>query len=364
MTDKPIWPGAAFATAAALALMHSSSACSQGFGRNNPPVRLNIKENIEVPAADATSTAIVAAAKTFLDTLSAQQKDTALYRFTDNAQRANWSNFPNGAVRRGGVMVGDLSAAQRSALDALLAVFMSDDGFTNIVQQLTAEEMLRNGRGSGVNFGRDFYFVSFLGEPSTTAPWMFQFGGHHLAINATVVGPNISYAPMLTGGQPMHIRYQGREIFITERETAAAQAFMDSLNDALEKEAVRSARPINLLLGPGRDGTVLAPEGVRGSDLSSQQKKLLLEVIRARLGFINDDDFAQKMQIVEAQLDDTYFGWWGPQGQLGTAYYRVTGPSIVLEYAPQGIRGGTTDHVHAMYREPGNDYGALWIGAD
>lgn len=91
------------------------------------------------------------------------------------------------------------------------------------------------------------------------------------------------------------------------------------------------------------------------------QKARLLDVIIARLRFINDDDFAAKMETVAAEIDDTYFGWWGPQGALGTAYFRVTGPSLVLEYAPQnGIDG--PGHAHSIYRNPRNDYGSAWIG--
>jgi hypothetical protein len=81
------------------------------------------------------------------------------------------------------------------------------------------------------------------------------------------------------------------------------------------------------------------------------------------LGFINADDFAAKMTVVRGELDDTYFGWWGPEGTLGAAYFRVTGPSVVLEYAPQDQDGDNTDHAHNMYRDPQNDYGAAWIAA-
>lgn len=343
-------------------LAASRMALAQNAGRQPAAVRLVIRDTFDVPAADAQSRSIVAAAEAFLDSLSAGQRQRAVYSFTDNAQRSNWSNFPAGSVRRGGIMVGDLSESQRAALDVLLARLLSDEGVTNIVHQLFAEDQLR--RGTRTNFGSDLYFTSFLGEPSATEPWMFQFGGHHLAINATVFGPDISFAPMLTGGQPMYINYEGESIFIAERETSAAQAFMDSLTAEQEAEAVRGSRPINLLLGPGRDGTVLAPEGIQAGGLSAEQKALLLGVIRARLGFVNDDDFAAKMAAIESEIDDTWFGWWGPQDEPGAAYFRVTGPSVVLEYAPQGSRGGVTDHVHNMYREPGNDYGARWIGAE
>ena len=93
------------------------------------------------------------------------------------------------------------------------------------------------------------------------------------------------------------------------------------------------------------------------------QRTLLLDVIEARLGFVNHDDHADKMKTVAAEIEDTYFGWWGRQGVLGAAYFRVTGPSLVLEYAVQDGEG-TADHVHSMYRELDNDYGSAWIRAE
>jgi hypothetical protein len=35
------------------------------------------------------------------------------------------------------------------------------------------------------------------------------------------------------------------------------------------------------------------------------------------------------------------------------AYYRVQGPTVVIEYAPQG----GTSHIHTVIRDPKNDYG-------
>jgi hypothetical protein len=139
---------------------------------------------------------------------------------------------------------------------------------------------------------------------------------------------------------------------------------MDSLSEEQKTQAVRGSEPINLLLGPGEDGTVIAPEGIKGSDLSDEQKALLLAVIEARLGFLNADDFTAKMAEVEAGIDDTHFGWWGPEGTPGAAYFRVTGPNLVQEYSPQEMGGDPTDHAHNMYRDPTNDYGAEWIGAE
>ncbi|WP_425053414.1 DUF3500 domain-containing protein [Psychromarinibacter sp. S121] len=326
-----------------------------------PPVDITIRDDLQVAPADQQSQQIVAAARAFLDTLSEDQTQQALFDFADNTQRSNWSNFPDGPVVRKGVMRGDLQADQLDALDALLRTVMSEDGYRNILLQLAAEETLDTG-GGGPNFGDEYYYASFLGEPSTDAPWMFQFGGHHLAINVTVAGPDLAFSPMLTGGEPLNIEFDGADVFITEAETRAAAALMDSLTVDQRAMAIRSDEIINLLLGPGAFGTVLAPEGIQATQLDDAQRQLLLDVIAARLGFMNDDDFAAKMAVIEADLDATWFGWWGPVDELGAAYFRVTAPSAIIEYAPQNMRGDIpTDHAHNMYRDPGNDYGIAWI---
>lgn len=334
------------------------------FGAALSQVEINLKKDYEMPVADEKTAAIVAAARQFLDSLDDDQRQAATYRFTDNAQRSNWSNLPEGMVPRGGVKLGVLTEVQRANLDKLLGELLSEAGMENVTHQLAAEDLLISGDVLGImKYGSRYFYAAFLGEPSTTEPWMFQFGGHHLAINATVFGPNVSFSPMLTGGQPLHLHLDGEDIFVTRRETAAAQAFMESLTDEQKEQAVRSDRPIDLRLGPGKYGVTVVPEGIKGSELTAIQKTLLLDVIEARLGFMNNDDFAQKMKAVMADIEGTYFGWWGRQDVLGAAYFRVTGPSIVLEYAVQNGEE-TVDHVHSMYREMDNDYGSAWIGAE
>ncbi|MYG27137.1 MAG: DUF3500 domain-containing protein [Boseongicola sp. SB0677_bin_26] len=93
---------------------------------------------------------------------------------------------------------------------------------------------------------------------------------------------------------------------------------------------------------------------------------MLVALIRTRLGFINDDDRAARMETVRAELDDTYFGWWGPQDAPGFAYFRISAPSTVIEYAPQDTLAEAREqgHAHSIYRDLKNDYGMAWIGAE
>jgi hypothetical protein len=213
-----------------------------------------------------------------------------------------------------------------------------------------------------VSFGSDYYyyFVSFVGTPSATSPWMIQFGGHHLAINATVVGSHVTLSPTLTGGEPLKYTKDGKPVYIVENEVRQAMAMLTSLDADQRRRAVISDQRIDLVLGPGHDGQVLQPEGLPGSAMTEPQRTQFLAVIQARLDILYADDLARAMADVHAHLDETYFAWYGPASELGAAYFRITGPTVSIEYAPQDNDGDATDHAHNMYRDPTNEYGAAW----
>ena len=75
---------------------------------------------------------------------------------------------------------------------------------------------------------------------------------------------------------------------------------------------------------------------------------------------------ATRMTEIRAGLDQTWFAWSGPTthevGHNGTAYYRIQGPNLVIEFAPQRLGGDLTMHVHTIYRDPANDYGRKVTG--
>lgn len=321
--------------------------------------------SVTAVAADAQTTKVVAAANAFLGTLSAAQKAAVSFAYADAAQRQLWSNFPTGIVQRKGVKWGDLSAAQRTALTSLLASVLSADGLKMVQQQMNADEVLKttDSGGGRLIFGAAEYYVSFLGTPSATAPWTLQFGGHHLAINATVVGSDITLAPSLTGGQPIKTTVNGKAVVIVDKvpqEVKDSYAMLASLTAAQKAKAVISTQSIDLVLGPGQDGKTLQPEGLPGSAMTAAQKTQFLALITDRMGLLNANDLAPKLATIQKNLDQTYFAWYGPTTGTGSAYYRVTGPSVIIEFSPQSMGGDASNHLHNMYREPGNDYGAAW----
>ncbi|HEX4227860.1 MAG TPA: DUF3500 domain-containing protein [Bryobacteraceae bacterium] len=343
---------------------------------------------------------IVSAANTFLATLDQKQRQAVLFSFDDQEQRKRWSNFPTGFVPRSGINLKEMSSPQRDAVMALLATVLSPMGLEKVNQiRLADDDFKANGskrgpRGGGPRggtggpppsgpggpppqfggrggpggrppfaggdmFGKDRYYISFLGNPSATAPWMLQFGGHHLALNITIAGSRGVLTPTLTGAQPATFKLNGQTIRPLGRESDKALALLQSLDEKQRQQAVLNYRVPDLVLGPGQDGEKIALEGLKVSGMNDKQRAMLLDLIGEWAGIINENSASVRMAELRDELNETWFAWSGPTtfqpGTNITAYYRVQGPHLVIEYAPQNDE--PANHVHTIYRDPTNDYG-------
>ena len=313
----------------------------------------------KTPAATAPAAAterIVTAARGVLSALDESGRAKIEFPF-ESPQKAKWSNLPTGIYKREGVRLGDLTPAQRAAVTSLLQAALSAEGYRKVTEIIRGDEILRTnaaggGRGGGgVVFGEDEYYLAFLGTPSTTTPWMLQFGGHHLAINLTLSGTQASMTPSLPAAQPATYTFEGREIRPLGKENDKAFALINALDEKQRGQAILSYRVSDLVLGPGQDGKVIQPEGIPATALSSAQQTMLLDIVREWAGIMNDSFAEPRMADIRAKLPQTYFAWSGPTTNGSLAYFRIQGPTLVIEYAPQK----TVDHIHTIYRDPTND---------
>lgn len=303
----------------------------------------------------------VAAAKRFVAALDEGQRGKLLFDFKDNAQRRRWSNFPSGIFQRAGLRMGDLTQPQRDAAMAVLAAVLSPEGYEKVVKIVEADEALKKGEGGGrLMFGRDQYYIAFLGQPSTTEPWMIQFGGHHLGLNITLVGEKGTLAPSHTGAQPAIYEVEGKTVRPLGRENDKAFALVNSLDEAQRKQAILGFQMRDLVLGPGRDGQMIQPEGIKGSALTEKQREMLLDLASEWTGIMNEPVAKAKLEEMRKNLADTWFAWSGPTEKGSAAYFRVQGPTVIIEYAPQRMGGDPTKHIHTIYRDSTNEYGAKW----
>ncbi len=305
-----------------------------------------------------SSAKIVSSADAFLATLDPAQKAKVLFEFNDEKQRVRWSNLPASISLRAGLKLGDLSESQRKAALGLLAVSLSKQGYEKTLAIMEGDEVLKSGSGeSGNMFGRDLYFISILGKPSSKDPWMLQFGGHHLALNLTFAGKDGILTPSHTAAQPAKYTFNGKTIRPLGRETDKANALVNSLDETQRKQAILNYKVADLVLGPGKDGKTIQPEGIKATALTATQEVQLLDVIREWVGIVNDEAAAQRMAEIQSGMSETWFAWSGPITPGSAAYFRIQGPQLVIEYAPQALGGDLTMHIHTIYRDPRNDYG-------
>jgi hypothetical protein len=283
-----------------------------------------------------------------------------LFAFDDEKQRVRWSNLPVRMVPRAGLSMGELTAAQRSAAMALLSSALSRRGFEKVQQIVEADETLKRNENNPM-FGETLYYISILGTPSAKEPWMLQFGGHHLGLNVTIEGERGVLTPTLTGAQPALYTVNGKTVRPLGQESDKAFALLNALDETQKKHAILSYRLVDLVLGPGQDGKTIQPEGLKASAMNERQRAMLLDVIAEWSGIVHESAAAARMAELKTDIDETWFAWSGPvtaaPGSNITAYYRIQGPHLVIEYAPQRLGGDPALHVHTMYRDPTNDYG-------
>ncbi|MBY0494727.1 MAG: DUF3500 domain-containing protein [Cyanobacteria bacterium] len=310
-------------------------------------------------AADATRQ-IVAAAQAVVATLDESKKARVQFPF-DSPQKTRWSNLPSPMYARDGIRLADLTQPQRDAVMKLMSVALSREGYQKALDIMKGDEVLRTqsggnaGRGGrGPSFGELEYYLAFVGAPSTTTPWTLMFGGHHLGINLTMAGPQATLAPSLPAAQPATFTIEGRTVRPLGDENDKAFVLINALDDKQRAQAIIGSKVADLVLGPTQNGRTIAPEGIRVSTLSAQQQMMVWEIVREWVG-ISHDAFAEpRMTEIRSHLNDTYFAWSGPITKGSAAYFRVQGPTLHIEYAPQG----NVDHIHTIYRDPTNDYGS------
>jgi hypothetical protein len=315
--------------------------------------------------AAAPTAGAVAAANAFLDALDAKQREQAALEY-GSTKKPNWSNLPVTIVKRNGVRLGDLNKDQRGKAMSVVAAVLSKGGYQKVIDIMDGDQQLaegkggkggkdKGGKGGGPMFGVDQYYLAIFGKPSATEPWMVQFGGHHLGVNVTVIGKHFILTPTHTGTQPAVFKRDGKDVRPLGTENDAAFKLVNALDDKQRAQAVLGDKPQGqLLLGPGQDGKTIEPKGIKGSALTAEQQGMLLEVIGAWVNIVEPDAAAARLAEIKGKLGETYFAWSGPTAKGSAAYFRVQGPAVVIEYAPQG----GTDHIHTVIRNPADDYGA------
>ncbi len=300
----------------------------------------------------------------FLDALGPELSKQVVFSLDDEERRA-WSNLPYPMFDRQGVSFAEMSPEQRAHAHALLRSALSSRGYLKTTGIMQLDELLKDltdlPPDAPVQFGHDLYWISMFGNPAEDSAWGWQLDGHHLALNITVVGDAVSVRPAFMGADPAAVlsgTYAGWYVLFNEDETG--RRLFASLDDAQRAKAtVAKQSPEDVITGPGKGDRLDKPEGLPAAEMTQTQRLLLIRVIEEYVyNYKHDIAHEQMHRIMASGMDDIYFAWAGT-GEAEPYYYRVHGPTVIIEFTnmyPPGQTSGPINHIHTVFREPGNDY--------
>jgi Protein of unknown function (DUF3500) len=306
---------------------------------------------------------LVQAARSFLASLSTEQRNAASFPIGDEAWR-QWSNIHPWLMRHG-VCLADLDGHQREAALALLREAMSAAGYQTARDVMRLNEHALEITGKPEEYGQWFYWVSIFGTPSPEEPWDWQVDGHHLNVNCFVLGDQLVLTPNFMGSEPVLARfgkYEGTRVFAAEE--AEGYALMRALSsDERQRATIGKDLPSELLAAGFNDDRRIEPAGIRYDELPAEGRERLEALLATYAGRIRPGHAEIRYAEVKRHLSETHFAWIGPFDDATPFYYRILSPVILVEFDHQpGViydkDKPSRDHIHTVIRTPnGNDYG-------
>ncbi len=296
----------------------------------------------------------------FLSALGDDQRRKAMFAFGSD-ERLNWNFVP---TRREGVALSELTSEQRARIDPMLRTALSEHGVTRakrIVEHEAILGPLERDRGVFNWRRRDpgLYYTTVFGDPASSDAWGWRFEGHHLSVNVTQLeGEPQIVAPIFMGANPARVP-EGPQagLRILAEEEDLARALVRMLPAERRTRAVISSRALSDIV-TGNDPKVqgMKLEGLSAGQMSAAEKaalRALIEVYAKRLTSDAAED--QLARIERAGFDKLHFAWAGSLDAGQPHYYRVHGPTVLIEY---DNTQNNANHIHSVWRDLERDFGA------
>ena len=309
-------------------------------------------------ASQRTAASMAEAAQAFLATLPADQRVIANLPF-DSDDRERFHFVPIEMFGRRGLTLEAMNEEQRAAAHELMSRGLSEVGYEVAVDVIELEGILgtleTNGR---MERNPGWYFFSVFGNPSPEGTWGWRVEGHHLSLHFTVVnGETVATTPAFFGSNPAEVKegpHTGMRVLGFEED--AARELLKALDAGQLAEAIIDDEPPRDIATEAFSKVhALGPGGVKAEDLTAGQHSMLMRLIRAYASLMEDDLAAARMaKIEEAGTDGILFAWAGGTERGDRHYYRVQGPTFLIEY---DNTQGNGNHVHSVWRDFDGDFG-------
>jgi hypothetical protein len=306
-----------------------------------------------------TSAAAANAASAFLKSLPADLRVTAIFPL-DAPERLVWNFVP---MERVGVSLLKLDDTQSELLGPLLATALSPEGLLAARGVMKHENILRRveteaGVANASRRDPGLYYTVIFGKPAAGAPWTWRFEGHHLSINVSELpGEAPIVAPMFVGANPARVLAGPNAGF---RLLAAEEDLGRELVTLLPAErrrtaTIRETAFSEILTGNDPKVQKLELEGLAAADMSAEEKAQLRRLIELYLGRMTEASARNaRLRLDRAGFEKVRFAWAGGIEPGQPHYYRVHGPTLLIEYDDTQ---NNANHIHTVYRDLENDFG-------
>jgi hypothetical protein len=315
-------------------------------------------------AADQSPTDMSDAAQVFLSALSPEQRKAVSFAFDNARERERFGYVPTENHPRAGLSIERMTGRQRAAVHDLLKAGLSEKGYmtTDAIMQLEAVlNLIENPPGRAPRAPERNplkYYVWIFGTPGTRSTWGWKLEGHHVSLNFTIVkGAMVSTAPHFFGADPAEVKDGPQKgLRLLGYEEDPARELVTMLDTSQRARAVLSnAAPNEILTRNNSSIKPLSPVGITASELQPRQREALMRIVAAYTSAMAPDLAADRMAtLTKAGLDRISFAWAGELERGRRHYYRVQGPTFLIEY---DNTQGNGNHAHSVWRDFNGDWG-------
>jgi hypothetical protein len=298
--------------------------------------------------------AMVSAARAFLESLPPDLKRKAQFPL-DADERMNWFYTP---VARKGLTLKEMNDAQRAAAMNLLRAGLSEKGYSRAETIRALEDVLVELGGNPTVRDKGLYYFTIFGEPGPKSTWGWRYEGHHISQNWTVVnGTAMATTPQFFGANPAEVRQgsrKGTRAIAVEEDLAFE--LLRSLDAAQQKTAIIDAKaPNDILTTNSREAAIQEDRGLAYALMNAAQKALLVKLIEANAEAQPEGVARERLaKLRAAGLDKVKFAWMGPAEKGHGHYYRVQGPTFLIEF---DNTQNDANHIHLVWRDFKGDWG-------
>jgi hypothetical protein len=297
-----------------------------------------------------------AAASGLSKSLSSEQQAKARFEFKDD-ERLNWHFIPR---ERKGLPLKEMNPEQRKLAMALLATGLSAKGLEKATTIMSLEQVLFEMEGPNGKMKRDpeLYYFSIFGTPDAKGTWGWRLEGHHISLNVTVAGGRaIAATPAFFGSNPGEVKNGPRKgVRVLGNDEEMGRAIVKSMTDEQKAVAIWTKdAPKELILVPKEKIRPLTPAGITWDKMTAKQQDALWVLVQEYANRLRGELAAQDLDKAEkAGKDKISFAWAGGLERGEPHYYRVQGPTFVIEY--DNVQNGA-NHVHSVWHDPASNFG-------